>query len=231
ELCDRNRTPGKNAKTEREKKTKPKKSRFCYPERREGSATGGEMNGETMSLTHLSDDERGRQKLQTAPPLLLSRHIGEPRVELRLQIVQSLRFAVSHIRVAQNAHQFMKGRHLKIQRRADLTEPFHHRSRRAKQLQLDVAFIGPMLQKGKHSQPPAPDRAHFREIQRYDPSASLRHHRVPQLENSIAADDPAFALHHRQIIHLLIADGQHRKPPLTVKARIMPNRHRPYLSA
>ncbi len=45
------------------------------------------MNGETMSLTHLSDDERGRQKLQTAPPLLLSRHIGEPRVELRLQIV------------------------------------------------------------------------------------------------------------------------------------------------
>src|ERR1700733_12214366 len=50
----------------------------------------------------------------------------------------------------ENVHQLVKGRDVKIQDRANMFERFHDRTGRAKQLELNMVYVRPVLQEGKH---------------------------------------------------------------------------------
>jgi hypothetical protein len=101
--------------------------------------------------------------------------------------------------MGQDAYHFVERGNFEVQNCAVSLQPVHNRSGGIEQLELNILFACPVLEKHEHPQAAAANRAHFGKIQHNDAGGCLRQHNIAKFENLIAAYDPAFALNDRQV--------------------------------
>jgi hypothetical protein len=65
----------------------------------------------------------------------------------------------------------------------------------------------PAIEEREHPQAATANRFYFGKIQRNNAAGYLGSHNIAKLENLFAADDPAFALNHRQVVQILDVYG------------------------
>ena len=109
------------------------------------------------------------------------------------------------IELGKKIHHPLEAGNFEPGKRTGLRQPFHDRFGEAKKFQSNVLFACPVFKKSQHSQTTAADRFDFGEIQHNHPRGVLRLHYVAKLENIVTMDDPAFALHNRQVSEVLHA--------------------------
>jgi hypothetical protein len=78
-----------------------------------------------------------------------------------------------------------------------------HEAGRVKQLEANIAVVGPALQEHEHADDAVADNLEFGEIDDDDAGMGLRRDRVAQLECRVAADESAFALNHGHISYVV----------------------------